>query len=849
MQRHAARRLHYDFRLEFQGVLKSWAVPKGPSLDPADRVLAVQVEDHPLEYGDFEGVIPAGEYGGGTVMLFDRGQWEPLGSAREALRQGRLKFRLHGQRFKGEWTLVRMATRRDEANRDKGENWLLIKHRDRYAKPGDAGDYARHFSGSVTTGRTMEEIAANADTMWTLHGPQGNEPVVQKTTGVKTATALVPGRLPGARRGLLPKSPQPQLATLTLRPPEGDRWLHEVKLDGYRLLAIKVRQTIRLMTRRGNDWTERFPRIVEALRSLPLKTAVLDGEAVIIARDGTTDFQALQNSLKYGRVEGQKYFLFDLLYADGVDLTACPLVDRKQLLAQSLRSLLSEETPLRYSDHITGHGPEMLRHACRLAIEGVVSKLADSPYTPGRSQSWLKAKCLQLQEFLVIGYTAPRGARQHFGALLLGYYDNRRHLTYCGKVGTGFTGESLAELAERFGTMRTASRPALQGITPAEARGVNWLRPELVAEVEFSQWTSDRRLRQPSFRGIREDIDPDSIRLELPQPSTSNEEGSDAMPPAAKRGRGLGRHVSRGESQERSVAGVHLSHPNKILYPDHGTTKRELAQYYQSVAELILPHLVDRPLALVRCPQGRHGHCFFQKHLSEGLPEAITGIRVREAGEEVQYVSIHNLQGLISLVQLDVLEIHPWGSRSDRIDRPDRLVMDLDPGEGVPWATVIEAAKSMRATLESFNLQAFARLTGGKGVHVVVPLQRRATWPELKQFTRGLAQRYARQDPGRFTAISTKSRRVGKIYVDYLRNNRGATAIGSYSTRKYPGATIATPIGWDELTSELRPNQFNVENFGDRLRVLRRDPWKGFFEVRQYLSRAALSDVIGAGGR
>jgi len=855
VQRHAARRLHYDFRLELDGVLKSWAVPKGPSLDPAVKSLAVEVEDHPLEYGGFEGVIPPGQYGGGTVMLFDHGRWQPLDDAQKGLRSGKLKFRLQGQRLGGEWVLVRSSRQHGRQT-----EWLLIKRQDDQARPDREHQYVRQFAHSVETGRSMEQIAAAADRVWSDgQAEQERQPASEPDrSDVETPAADgQPADLPGARRRQIPEFVQPQLPTLVDHPPAGDGWLHELKLDGYRLIAVKSDHDVRLLTRGGNEWADRSPAVAEAIGHLSARRLVLDGEAVVVGPDGTTDFQALQNSLSQGRFEDHVYFAFDLLYCDGYDLTQCPLEARKQFLQTLLADCGGDAQTLRFSDHVRGQGDAMFRQACRYAVEGVVSKRADGRYVSGRSRQWLKSKCLLRQEFVVVGLTPPQGSRLHFGALLLGYYDAQQRLVYCGRVGTGFTAESLAEVSEKLRQRRIAQPPVEAVPAGAAIRDVTWVRPELVVEVKFAQWTNEGVLRHGSFQGLREDKDPAEVGRELPE--GDRKQGT----PAPARSRSAGAVASSGSTASLDgskpsprrpangrpdrggvrVAGVLISHPQKILYPEQNLAKADLAVYYERVAEWILPHIADRPLSLVRCPEGHSHECFYQKYVAESMPETIHSVEVQQKSGSKRYVMIDDLPGLVALVQLGVLEIHPWGSRKDQIDRPDRLVIDLDPGPGVAWPAVVEAAHLVRVILQKVDLESFVRTSGGKGLHVVVPLVRRHDWSEAKQFAGTLAQRLARRWPDHFVATSAHAKRTGKIYVDYLRNARGATAIASYSTRARPGATVATPLDWDELTTELHPEDYHVGTVPERLAALLGDPWAGLSGLRQSLTARRRSAV------
>jgi bifunctional non-homologous end joining protein LigD len=622
----------------------------------------------------------------------------------------------------------------------------------------------------------------------------------------------------------------PQLATLAAAAPAGEDWLHELKYDGYRILARIEGGQIDLFTRRGNNWTARFPAAAAAIADLGLNSGYLDGEIVALNERGGTDFQRLQNWLKEGADGSLIYYAFDVPYLNGYDLTASPLIERKELL----QSILAEHDPknsglIRYSEHIHGDGAKVLDYACQSGMEGIVSKRADSPYVPRRTSSWLKIKCQQRQEFVIGGYTHPAGSRHGFGSLLVGYYRGG-DLIYAGRVGTGFTQQSLAELSQRLKNLET-DRPAF--VNPprrALKQRAEWVRPELVAEVTFGEWTSDGILRHPSFQGLREDKSPREIVREPPSAVPANSGPNHAIRSAAM-------SAKNGASQ---VAGVTLSNPDRVLYPEQELTKLDLARYYESIADWILPHLVDRPLTMVRCPTGRTGQCFYQKHLTETMPKALRGVSIKEKTVTRKYVVIDDLAGLVTLVQRGVLELHPWGSRADDLEHPDRLVIDLDPGAGVEWKAVIEAARRVRDYLAALGLTSFVRTTGGKGLHVVAPLVPRATWDEHKQFAESIARALAAQWPDKYLATMSKAHRRGKVFVDYLRNQRGATAIVSYSTRAREGVPVATPLKWEELTARLKPERFTVATIPKRLAKLAADPWEGFFELRQSLTAKIL---------
>lgn len=831
IQKHDASRLHYDFRLELDGVLKSWAVPKGPSLDPADKRLAVHVEDHPLEYGSFEGVIPEGEYGGGTVMLWDTGRWEPEGDPREGYRNGKLAFQLHGKRLQGKWALIRMRGR-DE------KNWLLVKEKDEKADS-EAGDGILEEDASAATGRSMDAIAKAKDRVWNAEeGEVTAKAATAKKTRPNKQDALDPSVLKNARKGKLPAEFAPQLATLVKEPPGGDAWLHEVKYDGYRLVCIMDNKNVRIITRNGNDWTRKFPEIAGELPRLPVKQAILDGEVVIINDDGASDFQALQNALKGKREGVLRYYVFDLPYCEGYDLTRTPLSDRKELLAQVLRG---GADVLRYSDHIVGKGKTVYEQACGMKLEGLVCKRINSPYERRRSRNWLKVKCIKRQEFVVGGFTDPSGSRTGFGALVLGYYDNGK-LVYCGRVGTGFDDRTLEQLHGEM-QKREQKQPAFdKPPTGRDAKGVHWLKPELVAEVEFAEWTKEGILRHPSFQGLREDKKPKDVHREKPM---ATEKAEVMQSPADKQAEGAHatKPANRNRKERAVVAGVTLSNPDRVMYPEQGYTKKQVAEYYEQVAEWVLPHVVKRPLTIIRCPQGHDKECFYQKHLTEALPEAVRGVKIKEKAKAEEYIVIDDLKGLVSLVQMGAMEFHPWGAREDRVERPDLLTFDLDPAPDTAWDVVIDGARLLHDRLEELGLESFLKTSGGKGLHVVVPLVRRSDWDEVKAFSKAVAEEVVAREPKRYIATMSKAKRTGKVFVDYLRNARGATAVAAYSTRARPGAPVATPLRWDELSDNLRPNAYTIENIMARLNALKADPWNGFSRPSQSITAAAKEEL------
>ncbi len=812
VQKHAARRLHYDFRLELDGVMKSWAVPKGPSLDPAEKRLAVEVEDHPIDYAGFEGIIPKGEYGGGTVLLWDRGTWRPTDpDPAAALGKGMLKFALDGEKLHGDWMLVRLKRK----PRDRHDNWLLVKERDTAAMPGSGNAVVEDQPHSVDSGRSIEAIAADPRRVW-HSDPGAAEPAADPTPPKPRRLA----RVAGARKGEMPENLRPQLATAAPAAPGGPEWLHEIKYDGYRLIARIERGKVTLLTRNGLDWTEKFPALARRLGELPVKEAVIDGELVSLLPDGTTSFPALQDAIAAGRTETLTFFAFDLPYRDGWDLTDAALEDRKAALAEMIPPHAAGI--VRYSDHQQGLGPEFLRQAARFKLEGIVSKRRDKPYRAGRGHGWVKIKIRDSDEFVVVGFTDPDGGRQGFGALLMGYHDPSGTLRYAGRVGTGFDDARLAALREQLDGLAVPKAPVT--LPAGETRkGVHWTQPRLVAQVEYAGWTADTLIRQASFQGLREDK---SAREVVHDP------GAPTPEPAAP---AVPTRIVSAPARDGSIVfeDVRLSHPDRVLFADPGLSKLDLARYYAAVADWALPHLAHRPLTLLRATGGKGQKAFYQKHTGPGLPASIRHVDIAgDAGPEPHPV-IEDLAGLIALVQIGVVEIHPWGATIDNVELPDRVTFDLDPDEGLAWMRVCEAAIVVRDALAGVGLDSFIKTTGGKGLHLVVPLTRKLGWDAVKAFTRWVAERLSEQCPTEFTANQTKRARQDRIYIDYLRNSRGATAIGAYSPRARPGATVSTPVSWAEVESGVRPDEFTVVTLPRRLSALASDPWAEIGKLRQ----------------
>ena len=774
--------------------MKSWAVTKGPSLTVGDKRLAVRTEDHPIEYLDFEGNIPKGEYGAGSMIVWDRGRWQSEDDFHKGLAKGHLAFTLDGTRLKGRWHLVRMRPRSGE----KTELWLLIKSDDAFARDRGDREITDEEATSHISGRTNEELAATGE-IRKDHAAR---------VGVANARkAFLPNisKLSGARARLLPAYLEPSLAASCEKPPSGPKWIHEIKYDGYRMQARIDGRAIGLLTRKKLDWTERFLSIADALKALGLGSALIDGEIVVEDASGISSFNDLQANLKAGRLDRFRYFVFDLLYCEGFDLTKVVLKNRKNLLQQLLAGL-PPESPIRFSEHLDMDGPTMLEHACRFGLEGIVSKRADLPYRSGRGDHWLKSKCLARQEFIILGYIPSTAASRSVGSLALGYHDNQK-LVYAGRVGTGWSQEQARALRDELETI-SATKPSFAKLLPAGTeKGVRWVEPRLVCEIEYRGWTGDRLLRAAAFKGLRDDKSAEEIVLEAPPKGSKSR-----VPP--------------------TPVGIRFTHPERILWDEAGITKRGLTDFYVDIADWILPHVAGRPLSLLRCPSGTGAKCFFAKHPWQGLDKRVRRV---DTGDKEPMLAIDDLTGLISLVQSGVVEIHPWGSTIDHLEQPDRLIFDLDPGENVPWEVVIEAARDVRDRLTALGLQSFVKTSGGKGLHIVAPIQPEADWDEVKTFAKAVAGTMAKERADRYVATMAKRARGARIFVDYLRNDRGATAVAAYSTRGLPRASISIPLNWEELSPGLRSDHFTVGNVLHRFSSLTRDPWQGFFKIRQRL--------------
>ncbi|KAK44072.1 DNA ligase [Caballeronia jiangsuensis] len=855
IQEHDARRLHYDFRLELDGTLKSWAVPKGPSLDPSVKRLAVHVEDHPLDYGSFEGDIPEGNYGAGSVIVWDRGTWAPQsGTVEEAAREyekGKLKFILDGEKLHGGWTLVKSHMR---GSGDK-EQWLLIKERDDDArseaeydillkKPGSVMSTslgARDKSGAVRE-RTERKAAAKKAPARKTASKKANghahPDIVANRSAESLRTLSHEPAIEGAVKAKLPATCKPQLATLVDAAPPGNDWAYEIKFDGYRVLAridtIKGKHEILMYTRNGNDWTAKFSKQVKALERLDIESGWLDGEAVVLDDRGLPDFQALQNAFDVGRPQDIVVYFFDVPYLNGYDLRNVPLVQRRAILKALIEPI--DDPVLRYSQDFAFHADDLLKSACDMALEGIIGKRIDSTYVSGRSASWIKLKCRRRQEFVIGGYSEPSGSRGQFGALLLGVYDTHGKLQYAGRVGSGFDHATLVAVKKELDKrevkrMPFASEPQERSRTP-----VHWVKPELVAECNFAEWTKERIVRQASFVSLRDDKPARQIVKEVP---ASAKKVASKKTPAKKT-------ATKAKAGSAEIEGVKISHPDRVIDKSTGFTKLDVVEYYASVADWMLPHLKDRPVSLVRAPEDIGGELFFQKHSAKLAIPHITQHADIDPGHP-PLLTIESSQALVGTAQMGTIELHTWNAVASNIEKPDRMVFDLDPGEGVGWERMIEAAKLTKDLLAELGLTSFCKTSGGKGFHVVVPLAKQAGWDDMKDFSQAVAQHMASALPKLFSAKMGMQNRKGKIFIDYLRNNRGSSTVAAFSLRARPGLGASMPLSWDELDDVKSGDQWNIGNVRERLDALKGDPWAGYDKARQRLT-AEMKKRLGMSG-
>ncbi len=846
IQKHAARRLHYDLRLELDGVMKSWAVTRGPSLDPNEKRLAVHVEDHPIEYNAFEGTIPQGEYGGGTVMIWDRGTWTPEGDPHKGYAKGHLVFDLHGEKLRGRWHLVRMRAR------DSHDNWLLIKGKDAEARgPGDR-DILEERPRSAATGRSIEEIAAGKGgkaRVWHSKRSTGDRaedqaedqasfkrkirslatrPAETKARAARRSQRREQGEARG--RGAADASSMPafipfSLATLHNQPPGGPGWLHEIKFDGYRLEARLDHGDVRLLTRKQQDWTHRFKSVVDAIAVLPATTALLDGEVVVEDDRGISSFSLLQDDLKEGH-DRFIYHVFDLLFLDGRDLTDAPLIERKAALA---RLLPKDGGTVRRTDYFEANGALIFKKACEMGLEGLVSKRRNAPYRSGRTDNFIKSKCFGRDEFIIAGYTPSTAVPQAVGALTVATHANGE-LRYAGRIGTGYTQKLARALFKRLHALRTDRRP-IELPKDERRKDVVWVKPEVVVEAAFAGLTHSGVLRQASFKGIREDKSAADVVREVaaPDAKTPAVEGPMKVANRVRRGEAGPPAPARDAAHNTGGANVRLTHPGRVYWADVGVTKEDLAEYYVAVWDWMKSHIVGRALALVRAPEGTDGETFFQKHIAANIKSS--PVRRLVPGKDHDVIAVSNIGDLLALVQSGALELHVRGSRLDSLETCDRIVFDLDPGEGIAWPQVITAAREIRERLAAVKLESFVKLSGGKGVHVVVPVAD-ADWDAAKLFTQRLAASIVADNPALYVDKMTKSLRKGRIFIDYFRNSREATSIAPYSTRARPGAPVSAPVTWERLARTAGGNDFTLLNLRRRLKA---DAWADLGKVRQKL--------------
>jgi bifunctional non-homologous end joining protein LigD len=872
IQKHAASRLHYDFRLELDGTLKSWAVPKGPSLDPADKRMAVHVEDHPIDYGRFEGTIPKGQYGAGQVIVWDNGTWEPVGDARAGYRAGKLKFRLHGKKLHGGWTLVRMHGREGE----RQEPWLLIKERDEAARSSADYSVVDAEPKSVLSDRTIADRptapakeAAGDDSPREVVATK--KAIAKKAPSAKAAartsvgasstrtSALAPIAMPaGAVKAKLPTTFSPQLATLVSETPNDSGWIYEIKFDGYRIVARVDGDDVRLFTRRGNDWSSRMPGLVDAVRSLGFGSGWLDGEIVVNGANGTPDFNALQNAFDSARTDDIQYYVFDLPYYGGHDLRSVPLVERRAVLAAALDRAPPQQR-VRFSQDFDSSPKELLQNACRMRLEGMIGKRAESPYVSRRSPTWIKLKCTQRQEFVVGGWTDPQGSRTGIGSLLLGIHDEAGHLRFAGGVGSGFDQKTLAAVKQALDAIPADKTPFVD--KPRDVRG-HWVEPKLVAEVSFGEWTPDGRIRHSVFHGLREDKDASAIGREQPvalesgddnavapktsgkptKPTASDKKTTTAKTraiqsaaPAAPAKRSA--KSAANSSADTTVEGIRISHPDRVIDASTGITKIEVVNHYLDVSRLILPHLVKRPVSLVRAPAGLAGQLVFQRHAGALRIPELRELDPSFSPDHEPMIEVDSFTALIGAAQANVIEFHTWNATTRHPQHPDRIVFDLDPGEGVAWRAMQEGAELLRSLLEQIGLASFLKTSGGKGLHVVVPIAPKEDWDTVKALAKRIVEHMAETIPERFVAKSGSKNRVGKVFVDYLRNGFSATTACAWSARARPGLGVSVTCEWDELGAISAGDQWTIRNVHERVEE-RGDAWRDYARTRQTIAKA-----------
>jgi bifunctional non-homologous end joining protein LigD len=834
IQKHAATRLHYDLRLEFDGVFKSWAVTRGPSLDPHDKRLAVEVEDHPLDYGDFEGTIPKGEYGGGTVMIWDRGYWDS-DDAERGYKKGDLKFTLEGDKLHGSWVLVRMRNRDGE----KRTNWLLIKHRDAFAREDEANDILDE-DRSAASGRAMAEIAAgkgrapkpfmtaktrrmNADAVW-----HSNRGIAADARAGKVVASATVKAVEAKKLAAIPDFVAPQLCTAVEKPPSGTAWCHEIKFDGYRVQLRVEDGDVSLKTRKGLDWTDKFPAIAKEARALP--NVLIDGEIVALDHNGTPNFSSLQAAISDAKTDNLIFFAFDLLFADGLDLRRLPLSERKARLKALLDARKGRAKNIRYVEHFEADGEAVMESAQKLSLEGIVSKKLAAPYHSGRTESWTKAKVRAGQEVVIGGWKTTSGK---FRSLMAGV-QRGDHLAFVGIVGTGFGQDTVRRIMPALKANASDKSPFGGKDAPQKTRDVHWLEPKLVAEIEFAGWTADGNIRQAAFKGLRQDKSAHEITAEKPAMI------SVAQPAAAK---AAVKPAEPASVKSNEVMGVVISNPDKALWPDAGdgtkVTKLDLAHYFEAVGEWMIGHLKGRPCSIVRAPDGIKGQQFFQRHGMQGTSKLLALVKV--SGDRKPYLQIDRVEGLAAVAQAGGLELHPWNCAPDDYETPGRLVFDLDPAPDVAFTDVVEAAKTMRQHLSELGMNSFCKTTGGKGLHVVVPLlsgaKDKVTWKEAKAFAQGVCQLMASENPQNYLLNMSKQKRTGKIFLDYLRNDRMSTAVAVLSPRAREGATVSMPLTWAQVKGDLDPKRFTVRTVPGLLAKTK--AWQDYDKAASSIKNAA----------
>ena len=833
VQKHWASRLHYDFRLEIDGAMKSWAVPKGPSFDPADKRMAVHVEDHPISYNSFEGVIPPKHYGAGKVIIWDKGTWTPIGDPIKNYRDGKLKFELHGHKLHGKWTLVRMR-----GKSEKQDPWLLIKEQDSYAR--SALEYSVVDEMPDSVAKLPAQSPPSEGTTSAVNNTATRRPAARRPGGKRSpharrnAAALPPegalfslGR-PGGKKSPLPETLAPALATLVKAPPERTQdWLYEIKFDGYRLLTRIEGKDIRLITRNGNDWTSRLPHLSKQLARMHLPDGWYDGEIVVLNDRGMPDFQALQGAFDSVRTGGIVYYLFDLPYCDGMDLRSLPLQERRARLEALLAEADGEHGAIRYSASFEQDVQGIVASACKMGLEGIIGKRKSSVYASGRSTDWIKLKCGQRQEFVIGGYTDPQGSRQGIGSLLLGVYDARGALRYAGNVGTGFNTKLLPAIKKKLAALHTDQRP-FHASTGMDGKA-HWVEPELVAEVSFGQWTQGGKIRHSVFHGLRTDKPASAITKETSMPISKAERTKAGDAADA----GDGKHG--GAPLRTPLQSLKITHPERIVDASSGTRKIDVLRYYAVVAPLMMEHLKGRPVSLVRAPEGVQGQMFFQKHLETATMTGVRQLSPKLDPGHDPLMEIASPRGLLSAAQMNVIEFHTWNAVKTLIGKPDRMTFDLDPGKGVEWPAVQEAAMLLHAFLDELELASFIKTSGGKGLHIIVPLQRRHGWDTVKDFSHAIVRHMAATLPSRFAAKSGPRNRVGKIFIDYLRNGFGATTVSAWSIRARPGMGASVPVGWDEVETLKSSAHWHIGNIHERLDT-GNQPWSGYSRAARSLT-------------